>query len=76
MKKYDKLIYKYRKNRKSNKCNKIQALEREEIKEGPEMSVITERQQGFCLLAKNPRHNYRKNRKINKSYSRFRKRRS
>ena len=38
-KNYDKLIYKYRKNRKSNKCNKIQGLEREEIKEGPEMSV-------------------------------------
>ena len=36
---YDKLIYKYRKNRKSNKCNKIQGLKREEIKEGPEMSV-------------------------------------
>ena len=29
---YDKLIYKYRKNRKSNKCNEIQGLEREEIK--------------------------------------------
>ena len=26
------------KNRKSNKCNEIQGLEREEIKEGPEMS--------------------------------------
>ena len=32
-------MYKYRKNRKSNKCNKIQGLEREEINEGPEMSV-------------------------------------
>ena len=32
---YDKLIYK---NRKSSKCNEIQGLEREEIKEGPEMS--------------------------------------
>ena len=39
MKNYDKVIYKYRKNHKSNKCNKIQGLEREEIKEGPEMSV-------------------------------------
>ena len=37
-KNYDKVIYKYCKNRKSNKCNKIQGLEREEIKEGPEMS--------------------------------------
>ena len=38
-KNYDKPIYKYRKNRKSNKCNKIQGLVREEIKDGPEMSV-------------------------------------
>ena len=27
------------KNRKSNKCRKIQGLEREEIKQGPEMST-------------------------------------
>ena len=33
------VIYKYRKNRKSNKGNKIQGLEREEIKEDPEMSL-------------------------------------
>ena len=35
----DKLISKYRKNRKSDNCNKIQGLEREEIKERPEMSA-------------------------------------